>query len=184
MNYDNLNKLLKECIKYMSPETDWRFIHADCYTLYSHTGSILYSSSFPLWKELKHTIFNDIREVTGQEDAMITNLTVVNCNKYTVCHPCPTYSGMFTLSAAGAYAAIRQGDSEDKSRKTAHRAMFLHSPHLMNWQDSDSMGFYVGEQKHLFPGDRIFNYYPKEGTQFIYFNIDNSYTRFGKKKDE
>jgi hypothetical protein len=69
-------------------------------------------------------------------------------------------SGVITLNAAGAYASIRK-NGEDKSRITAYRAMHLHAPHLMKWEASESIGFYVGNQKHLFPGSRIFNYYPK-----------------------
>ena len=183
MNYEPFNTLARECIKYVNPEYDWRFIHADSYTLYSHTGSILYKSSFPTAVEMRDAVFNEIRKEVGLPDAFITNLTLVNCNKHSVCHPLPLMSGVITLNAAGAYASIRK-DGEDKSRKTAYRAMHLHSPHLMNWKASDSIGFYVGSQKHLFPGNRIMNYYPKAGTQFFYFHIDQTYTRLGKKKDE
>ena len=183
MNYEPFNTLARECIKYVNPEYDWRFIHADSYTLYSHTGSILYKSSFPTAVEMRDAVFNEIRKEVGLPDAFITNLTLVNCNKHSVCHPLPLMSGVITLNAAGAYASIRK-DGEDKSRKTAYRAMYLHSPHLMNWRASDSMGFYVGSQKHLFPGNRIMNYYPKAGTQFFYFHIDTSYTRLGKKINE
>ena len=183
MNYEPFNTLARECIKYVNPEYDWRFIHADSYTLYSHTGSILYKSSFPTAVEMRDAVFNEIRKEVGLPDAFITNLTLVNCNKHSVCHPLPLMSGVITLNAAGAYASIRK-DGEDKSRKTAYRAMYLHSPHLMNWRASDSMGFYVGSQKYLFPGNRIMNYYPKAGTQFFYFHIDTSYTRLGKKINE
>tara|TARA_B110000444_G_C18777632_1_gene565781 strand:+ start:944 stop:1342 length:399 start_codon:yes stop_codon:yes gene_type:complete len=132
---------------------------------------------------MQDEVFNEIRKEVGLSEAFITNLTLVNCNEHSVCHPLPLMSGVITLNAAGAYAAIRK-DGEDKSRKTAYRAMHLHSPHLMNWRNSDSIGFYVGSQKHLFPGNRVMNYYPKAGTQFFYFHIDETYTRLGKKRDE
>ena len=183
MNYEPFNTLARECIKYVNPEYDWRFIHADSYTFYSHTGSILYKSSFPLFREMQNELFKAIREEVGLADAFITNLTLVNCSEHSVCHPMPLMSGVITLNAAGAYASIRK-NGEDKSRITAYRAMHLHAPHLMKWEASESIGFYVGNQKHLFPGSRIFNYYPKAGTQFFYFHIDQSYTRLGKKKDE
>jgi hypothetical protein len=183
MNYEPFNTLARECIKYVNPEYDWRFIHADSYTFYSHTGSILYKSSFPLFREMQNELFKAIREEVGLADAFITNLTLVNCSEHSVCHPMPLMSGVITLNAAGAYASIRK-NGEDKSRLTAYRAMHLHAPHLMKWEASESIGFYVGNQKHLFPGSRIFNYYPKAGTQFFYFHIDQSYTLLGKKKDE
>ena len=45
----------------------------------------------------------------------------------------------------------------------------------MNWKNSDSFGFTVAEQeKPLFPGGRIMNYYPKEGTLFFYYKVDTS----------
>ena len=175
MNYERLNKLANEAIRYMNPENDWRFIHADSYTFYMLTARLNYGSSFPMWKEVREDIFNDIRRLTGIRDGVVTNFTLVNCNKHTVVHPTSASSGFLTLKSNNAYACIRPG-SDTNSRLSAYRAMYLHSPHLMQWGQSDSHGFYVGEQKHLFPGDRVMNYYPKEGTVFFHFTIDTEDT--------
>ena len=161
MNYKNLNELANEAIRYMNPENDWRFIHADSYTFYMLTSSLTYSSSFPMWNQKRVGIFNDIRQLAGLKNGVITNFTLVNCNKHTVVHPTSANSGFLTLKSNNAYAAIREG-SGDNSRFSAYRAMYLHAPHLMNWGASNTHGFWVGEQKHLFPGDRIMNYYPKK----------------------
>ena len=175
MNYERLNELANEAIRYMNPENDWRFIHADSYTFYMLTSTLNYSSSFPMWKDYKQPIFDDIRQLVGLKDAIITNFTLVNCTKHTVVHPTNAQSGILTLKANKAYASIRPG-ADDSSRFSAYRAMYLHAPHLMNWSFTDSHGFWVGEQKHLFPGDRVMNYYPKEGTLFFHFTVDKEKT--------
>ena len=175
MNYERLNELANEAIRYMNPENDWRFIHADSYTFYMLTPALNYSSSFPMWKEQREVIFNDIRQLTGMKNGVITNFTLVNCKEHTVVHPTNADSGIITLKSNNAYAAIREGSS-DNSRFSAYRAMYLHAPHLMNWGATDTHGFWVGEQKHLFPGDRVMNYYPKEGTLFFHFTIDTEET--------
>ena len=130
MNYKNLNELANEAIRYMNPENDWRFIHADSYTFYMLTSSLTYSSSFPMWNQKRVGIFNDIRQLAGLKNGVITNFTLVNCNKHTVVHPTSANSGFLTLKSNNAYAAIREG-SGDNSRFSAYRAMYLHSPHLM-----------------------------------------------------
>ena len=175
MNYKNLNELANEAIRYMNPENDWRFIHADSYTFYMLTSSLTYSSSFPMWNQKRVGIFNDIRQLAGLKNGVITNFTLVNCNEHSIVHPTSANSGFLTLKSNNAYAAIREG-SGDNSRFSAYRAMYLHAPHLMNWGASNTHGFWVGEQKHLFPGDRIMNYYPKEGTLFFHFTIDTEET--------
>jgi len=176
MNYQLFNDLADEALKYMNPETDWRFIHADSYTFYSLTPNIAYRSSFPFFsRRYQERMFKELRKHTGLEDAVITTLTLVKCNKYSVVQPLPTDSGIITLESHGAYAAIRSGKELEQNRKSAQRAMWLHSPELMNWKDSDSFGFTVAEQeKPLFPGGRIMNYYPKEGTLFFYYKVDAS----------
>ena len=177
MNYEPFNELATEALKYMNPEQDWRFIHGDAYTFYQLQPGNQYKSSFPKWKELQTQLFDEIRQNVNKPSALITNFTLVYCNKYTVCHPFPTNSGVITLKSAGAYAAIRK-DDEDKSRKTAYRAMFLHAPELMRWKDSDSFGFYVAEQeKPVYPGERVMNYYPQAGTLLFYYHIDETYER-------
>ena len=175
MNYERLNELANEAIRYMNPENDWRFIHADSYTFYILTERLNYSSSFPMWKEVREDIFNDIRATTGIRNGVVTNFTLVNCSEHTVIHPTNANSGFITLKSNNAYAAIRP-NSGDSSRLAAYRAMYLHAPHLMQWGFSDSHGFFVGEQKHLFPGDRVMNYYPKEGTLAFHFTIDTEDT--------
>ena len=88
MNYEPFNTLARECIKYVNPEYDWRFIHADSYTLYSHTGSILYKSSSPLFREMQDEVFNEIRKEVGLSEAFITNLTlVINLLLLILTHP-------------------------------------------------------------------------------------------------
>tara|TARA_Y100000361_G_scaffold143882_1_gene151413 strand:- start:542 stop:1078 length:537 start_codon:yes stop_codon:yes gene_type:complete len=171
MNYKNLNELASEAIRYMNPENDWRFVHADSYTFYMLTSSLNYSSSFPMWEKKRDAIFKDIKQLTGKKDGVITNFTLVNCNKYSVVHPTSATSGIITLKANGAYAVMRP-NSDDNSRFSAYRALYQHAPHLMHWQNSNSHGFKVGEQKHLYTGERIMNYYPKEGTLFFHFTID------------
>ena len=75
MNYKNLNELANEAIRYMNPENDWRFIHADSYTFYMLTSSLTYSSSFPMWNQKRVGIFNDIRQLAGLKNGVITNFT-------------------------------------------------------------------------------------------------------------
>ena len=97
MNYERLNKLAKEAVKYMNPENDWRFIHADSYTFYNLLPNNNYSSSFPMWKELHHEIFNDIRTSLNDQGLVINNFTLVKATPYTICHPIRSYGGVSRL---------------------------------------------------------------------------------------
>ena len=85
-----------------------------------------------------------------------------------------TDSGLITLKSNKMYAAIRN----EKTRKNSYRQMYLHSPNLFKWGDTESFGFYVNEQeKPIYPGGRILQLYPKDGSLFWYYKIDAAYTR-------
>ena len=183
MNYERLNKLAKEAVKYMNPENDWRFIHADSYTFYNLLPNNNYSSSFPMWKELHHEIFNDIRTSLNDQGLVINNFTLVKATPYTICHPIRSYGGVITLSG-DAYGAVRswnnytekEGWSYEKAyRRTeemAERCMHMHAPHLVRWGDMNAFGFEVSTEKPIFLGDRCMNYYPKEGCMFYYYRVN------------
>ena len=52
-----------------------------------------------------------------------------------------------------------------------YRRMESHSPHLVRWGDMNMFGFDVSTEKPLFPGPRIFNYYPRGKALLWYFAI-------------
>ncbi len=184
MNYKLFNELSDNVLKYVPPQNDWKFIHADSYQMYNITNNQIYNSSFPDWTpELRQTLFTDICRHINNPDALITNLTLVRCKEHTVLHPLPVQAGVITLKSNRMFAAIRNRDPEN-ARLNAYRSMYLHSPHLFKWHEVDAFGFYVDEQKNpMFPGNRIMNLYPKEGTLFWYYKVDVGFTRTGKKKN-
>ena len=157
----------------MNPENDWRFIHADSYSMYNLMPNIRYTSSFPPWEFYQPKIFEEIRKQTGMTNALISNLILVRAGKHTVCHPMKKWTGIVMLEG-DAYAAIYSGQY-DQSKRLALRAMHLHSPHLNHWNNYDAFGFNVDPSKCLFPGDRVMSFYPKEGAMFYYFNIDSAW---------
>jgi hypothetical protein len=80
------------------------------------------------------------------------------------------------------FAAIRNAPP-DGARLNAYRSMYLHSPHLFKWHEVDAFGFVVDEQKNpMYPGNRIMNLYPKEGTLFWYYKVDSGFSKHGVKK--
>tara|TARA_B100000085_G_scaffold234916_1_gene222958 strand:- start:85 stop:654 length:570 start_codon:yes stop_codon:yes gene_type:complete len=184
MNYEPFRKLAKEAIRYMNPENDWRFIHADTYTFYNLTSFNTYKSSFPLWKELHDECFGEIRQYFDP-DCLIDNLTLVVANEHTVCHPVREYSGIMTLEGSAHAAVMKVDQSRDDNafhdtKISMYRRMYCHSPHLVPWQNYNQFGFEVNMEKPLFPGQAIFNYYPKPGTIFFYYGIKgNKGQRYG-----
>lgn len=184
MNYKLFNELAENVLKYVPPQNDWKFIHADSYQMYNITNQQIYNSSFPEWTEvLKQTLFTDIGNHIGQKDALISNLTLVRCKEHTVLHPLPVQAGVITLQSNGMFAAIRNMTPE-KARLNAYRSMYLHSPHLFKWHEVDAFGFVVDEQKNpMYPGNRIMNLYPKDGTLFWYYKVDSGFSKHGVKKD-
>ncbi len=174
MNYQPFNDLAQEAIRYMNPETDWRFIHADCYTFYNLTTTNRYMTSLPAWEEKYHQpCFTEIRNFVKDPNAIIDNFTLVVANKHTICHPVRGYSGIITLQG-NAYAAINNNQDAEAFHHTKlgmYRRMESHSPHLVRWGDMNMFGFDVSTEKALFPGPRIFNYYPRGNALFWYFAI-------------
>ena len=174
MNYKPFNELAKEAIRYMNPENDWRFIHADCYTFYNLTTTNRYTSSIPIWEAKYHKpCFDEIRKLVRDPNAIIDNFTLVVANEYTVCHPVRGFSGTITLEG-DAYAAINNNITSDAFHYTKlgmYRRMESHSPHLVRWGDMNMFGFDVSTEKPLFPGPRMFNYYPRGKALFYYFAI-------------
>ncbi len=174
MNYKPFNELADIALKYMNPANDWRFIHADTYMFYNISNQSTYNNSIPAWKYYQQVLFKEIRLQINKPEALISNLMLVKCTPYTVVHPLPTDSGLITLKSNKMYAAIRN----EKSRKNSYRQMYLHSPNLFKWGDTESFGFYVNEQeKPIYPGGRILQLYPKDGSLFWYYKIDAAYTR-------
>ena len=174
MNYKPFEELAKEAIRYMNPENDWRFIHADCYTFYNLTTTNRYTSSIPCWESKYHKpCFTEIRKVVNDPNAIIDNFTLVVANEYTICHPVRGYSGIITLEG-NPYAAINNRTDPDEFHYTKlgmYRRMESHSPHLVPWGNMGMFGFPVSTEKPLFPGPRIFNYYPRGKALFYYFAI-------------
>ena len=185
MNYKPFRKLAKEAIRYMNPENDWRFIHADTYTFYNLTSFNTYRSSFPLWKELHATCFEAIRNHHNlSKDDLINNLLLAVANEHTVCHPVRDYSGIITLEGKAYGSVLKTVGMNDEEYQHAklgmYRRMYCHSPHLVPWQNYNQFGFEVNMEKPLFPGQAIFNYYPKPGTIFFYYAVKgNKGQRYG-----
>jgi len=178
MNYTPFYDLAKDAIRYMNPENDWRFIHADSYSFYNLLPNAKYSSSFPLWEELHSSIFAEIRQNINIPNAVINNITLVKASKHTICHPIRPHCGIIGLEGE-AYCAIRNGDPED-TKLLAHRAMHMHSPNLMRWGDYNSFGFSVAMgEKPIFPGNRICNLYPEDKCVFFYYSINDPKTKKG-----
>lgn len=173
MNFTPFNDLAKQSLRYMNPENDWRFIHADSYVMYNLMPNIRYTSSFPVWAELQDELFDEIRTHVNMPNALISNLVLVKASKNTICHPIKRWSGIVMLEG-DAYAAIYNG-KYDFSKRIALRAMGMHSPHLNHWHNYDAFGFNVDTSKVLFPGGRCTSFFPKEGATFFYFNIDDAW---------
>ena len=173
MNFTPFYDLSKQALRYMNPENDWRFMHADSLSLYNLMSNLLYKSSVPTFEHYHPTLFEEIRKNVGMNDAIISNLTLVRAGEYTLCHEMKRWSGVIMIEGE-AYAAIYSGNY-DSSVRLAKRAIALHSPHLNHWHNYDAFGFNVDPSKVLFPGGRPMNFYPKSGAVFYYFKIDDKY---------
>ena len=176
MNYKPFRKLAKEAIRYMNPENDWRFIHADTYTFYNLTSYNTYKSSFPVWKELHDECFEAIRNHHNlNKDDLIDNLLLAVASEHTVCHPVRDYSGIITLEGKAYGSVLKTVGMNDEDYQYAklgmYRRMYCHSPRLVPWHNYNQFGFEVSLEKPLWPGPAIFNYYPEPGTIFFYYGI-------------
>ena len=182
MNFYPFYDLSKQALRYMNPENDWRFIHADSYGLYNLLPNFIYTSSFPPWEFYKDRLFTEIRNHIGLSTAIISNLTLVRATEHTICHEMKKHTGIIMVSGE-AYAAIYSGDY-DGSVKLAKRAIGMHAPHLNHWHNYDAFGFNVDPDKVLFPGARPLNFYPKPGAVFYYFKIDDKWLEKQGIKDD
>mgnify|MGYP001276305276 CR=1 FL=1 len=78
MNYKLFNELSDNVLKYVPPQNDWKFIHADSYQMYNITNNQIYNSSFPDWTpELRQTLFTDICRHINNPDALITKSPIL-----------------------------------------------------------------------------------------------------------
>ena len=173
MNYQPFYDLSKQTLRYMNPEYDWRFIHADCFAFYNLLPQYVYNSSFPLWEQNKEILFTEIRNHIGLPKAVISNLTLVRATEHTICHEMKRHCGIIMVSGE-AYAAVYGGEYES-SFKLAKRAIGMVAPHLNHWHNYDAFGFNVAPDKVLFPGARPLNFYPKPGAVFYYFKVDDKW---------
>ena len=174
MNYEPFRKLAKEAIRYMNPENDWRFIHADTYAFYNLLSNNTYKCSLPLWKELHQVCFEEIRKQHNlNPDDLIDNLLLAVAGEHTVCHPVRPHSGIITLEGKAYGTVLKTADMNEKEFHHAklgmYRRMYCHSPRLVPWSSYNQFGFEVSLDKPLAPGPAIFNYYPEPGTIFFYY---------------
>ena len=171
MNLQLFNTLANTAIKYMSPQEDWRFMQADTYQFYNITHNSIYNANIPDWRKYKNEIFDEIRKHIGNKDALISNLILVKTTPHTIIQPIPIESGIIPIKSDGLYGAIRPYTSRNK----VIRQTYLHAPWIFQWTNDDSFGFYIDEDKVLFPGGRVMNMYSMGDSIFWYFKVDNAY---------
>mgnify|MGYP001170741929 CR=1 FL=1 len=165
--YNALENLADNCLKFMNPQGNWYHPRANCYQLYSIKGSYKYTCSAPFWEEAREEVFEWFRLQVNKPT--ISFLTLVHHTSESFSLPigkqCPSNYGFFFLKGEGSH--IIQSSAKDLERGL--QCLCTTNPELVNWQDRNQYWFKMHDKMfHLVGNLYLSTILPKEGTLFFH----------------